>query len=298
MAGRALITGLAGFTGAYVARELAALGYEVVGLDGDAAVTAGHHGLDLRDGERLRAVVAELQPQVVVHLAAIAFVAHGDASDIYTSNILGTRNLLAALSAVGSPPEKVLLASSANVYGNAATSPLDESCPAQPENDYAVSKYAMELMARQWRDRLPIVITRPFNYTGVGQSTAFLLPKLVDHFARRAARVELGNIDVYRDFNDVRTVAAAYARLLAAGVPGEVYNVCSGRAHSLDEVLRMLADIAGYRIEVDINPAFVRANEVRRLVGSSKKLTAAIGQLQAISLADTLRWMYYSQTAL
>jgi nucleoside-diphosphate-sugar epimerase len=108
MAGRALITGLAGFTGAYVARELAALGYEVVGLDGDAAVTAGHHGLDLRDGERLRAVVAELQPQVVVHLAAIAFVAHGDASDIYASNILGTRNLLAALSAVGSPPEKVL----------------------------------------------------------------------------------------------------------------------------------------------------------------------------------------------
>ena len=105
-----------------------------------------------------------------------------------------------------------------------------------------------------------------------------------------------GNIDVYRDFNDVRMVAAAYAGLLASGVPGEVYNVCSGRVYSIQDVLGMLSEMAGYTIEVDINPAFVRANEVRRLVGSNKKLAATIGELNLIPLVDTLQWMYRHQT--
>ncbi len=293
MSARALVTGLSGFTGHYVARQLEELGYEVVGL-GEAA-DGGHHGLDLRDAGRLTERVTALQPSVVVHLAAIAFVAHGDVSEMYTSNIVGTRNLLAALAACKKPPEKVLLASSANVYGNATASILDEACPVQPENDYAVSKYAMELMARQWRDVLPVVIVRPFNYTGVGQSARFLMPKLVDHFARRAPRIELGNIDVYRDFNDVRVVAAAYAGLLRDGVAGEVYNVCSGRAYSIQDALGMLAQLAGYTIEVDVNPAFVRANEVKRLVGSNRKLAAATGEPELIPLADTLEWMYRAQ---
>jgi len=295
MAGKALVTGLNGFTGRYVARELEALGYEVIGVGQGPQGEMNHHSVDLRDTARLREVVTAIQPRVVVHLAAIAFVAHGDVSDIYTSNIIGSRNLLAALAACPAPAEKVLLASSANVYGNAGVAVLDESCPVQPENDYAVSKYAMELLTRQWREVLPIVIARPFNYTGVGQSRSFLLPKLVDHFARRAPRVELGNIDVYRDFNDVRAVAATYAGLLRAGIPGEVYNVCSGQAHSIEDVLALLATLAGYRIEVDINPAFVRANEVRRLVGCNRKLAAAVGELTQIPLADTLEWMYRTQ---
>ena len=296
MKGRALVTGLAGFTGRYMARELEALGYEVVGLDQRHASRPGEHLVDLRNGPRLAEIVAAIQPSVVVHLAAIAFVAHGDVSDLYTSNIVGSRNLLAALAACKTPAQKVLLASSANVYGNAAVATLDEDCAVQPENDYAVSKYAMELLARHWRDTLPIVIARPFNYTGVGQSPNFLLPKLVDHFARRLPRVELGNIDVYRDFNDVRMVASAYARLLERGVPGEAYNVCSGQAYSIKDVLAMLAELAGYSIEVDVNPAFVRANEVRRLVGSNRKLASVIGELKLIPLADTLRWMYRAQT--
>ena len=296
MQGTALVTGLAGFTGRYMARELEALGYEVMGLDQRHASRPGEHLVDLRNGPRLAEIVAAIQPSVVVHLAAIAFVAHGDVSDLYTSNIVGSRNLLAALAACKTPAQKVLLASSANVYGNAAVATLDEDCAVQPENDYAVSKYAMELLARQWRDTLPIVIARPFNYTGIGQSPNFLLPKLVDHFARRLPRVELGNIDVYRDFNDVRMVASAYARLLERGIPGEAYNVCSGHAYSIKDVLAMLAELAGYSIEVDVNPAFVRANEVRRLVGSNRKLASVIGELKLIPLADTLRWMYRAQT--
>ena len=297
MTGKALVTGLGGFTGRYVARELEALGYEVVGLGQGLPAGVNQYSLDLRDAKSLTSAIAEIQPRVVVHLAAIAFVAHDDVSDIYTSNVVGTRNLLAALAVCDRPPGKVLLASSANVYGNARVPTLDETCPAQPENDYAVSKYAMELLSRQWRDVMSIVIARPFNYTGVGQSPAFLLPKLVDHFARRATRVELGNIDVYRDFNDVRMVAAAYARLLDKGAPGEIYNVCSGHAYSIKDVLSILSDLAGYTIEVDINPAFVRDNEVKRLVGSSRKLAGAIGELRQIPLAETLEWMYHAQTS-
>ena len=295
MTGKALVTGLGGFTGRYMSRELEALGYEVIGLGQGLPAGVNQYSVDLRDAKSLSSAVAEIQPRVVVHLAAIAFVSHGDVSDIYTSNIVGTRNLLAALARCEKTPDKVLLASSANVYGNAEVPNLDESCPAHPENDYAVSKYAMELMARQWREAMPIVIARPFNYTGVGQSPLFLLPKLVDHFARRAARVELGNIEVYREFNDVRMVAAAYGRLLEKGIPGEVYNVCSGHVYTIRDVLSMLADLAGYTIDVEVNPAFVRANEVKRLVGSSQKLASVIGELRHIPLADTLEWMYRAQ---
>ena len=295
MTARALVTGLGGFTGRYMSSELQAMGYEVFGLGQGLPASASHYAIDLRDAQAVKKAVAEIQPRVVVHLAAIAFVAHGDANDIYTSNIVGSRNLLAALAECKTLPEKVLLASSANVYGNAAVPVLDETAAAAPQNDYAVSKYAMELMSRQWRETLPIVIARPFNYTGVGQSPAFLLPKLVDHFARRAARVELGNIDVYRDFNDVRMVAAAYGRLLASGVPGEIYNVCSGHGYSIKDCLAILSDLAAYTIEVDINPAFVRANEVKRLVGSGEKLTATIGDIGQIPLAQTLEWMYRAQ---
>tara|TARA_R110001592_G_scaffold215025_2_gene468301 strand:+ start:76728 stop:77573 length:846 start_codon:yes stop_codon:yes gene_type:complete len=279
-----------------MSRELEAMGYEVFGLGQGLPAADNHYSVDLRDMQGLSVAVAEIQPRLVVHLAAIAFVAHGDVSDIYSSNIVGTRNLLAALATCKRTPEKVLLASSANVYGNARVPTLDETCPAQPANDYAVSKYAMELMSRQWREAMPIVIARPFNYTGVGQSPSFLLPKLVDHFARRAARVELGNIEVYRDFNDVRMVAAAYGRLLDSGTPGEIYNVCSGHAYSIKDVLAMLSDLAGYTIDVDINPAFVRKNEVKRLVGSSEKLAGTIGKLRQIPLAETLEWMYRAQT--
>ena len=104
MTGKALVTGLGGFTGHYMARELEAMGYQVVGLGQGLAEAEGHYAVDLRDTQRLQSAVAEIQPQLVVHLAAIAFVSHGDISDIYTSNIVGTRNLLAALAACDTPP--------------------------------------------------------------------------------------------------------------------------------------------------------------------------------------------------
>ena len=289
---RAFITGLSGFTGRYLEQELRAAGYQVFGtVSPDGTPAEGRFAVDLNDRAGLAAVVRQVRPDVVAHLAAIAFVGHGDVEQIYRVNVAGTRNLLEALAGLEQKPSAVLLASSANIYGNTDVGVIAEDVPAAPANDYAVSKLAMEYMARLWMDKLPIVIARPFNYTGQGQSDNFLLPKIVSHFRRRAPRIELGNLAIARDFSDVRMVARSYRRLLAAAPAGEAFNICSGRSNALADVIDICADIAGYRIEVQVNPAFVRANDVLTLTGSNAKLARVIGPLDPPPLPDTLRWM-------
>lgn len=292
-----LVTGADGFTGRYLATELQRTGHEVHGLvrypvsEGVAGVSALHVA-DLSDTAGLAAVVREVQPDKVVHLAAITFVAHGDVEAIYRTNLVGTRNLLEALAQNKAPLDAVLLASSANVYGNSVGGVLDENTPPAPANDYAVSKLAMEYAARLYADRLPLIMARPFNYTGVGQAESFLIPKIINHVRRRAPLLELGNLDVARDFSDVRNVVQLYRRLLEApAAVGQTFNVCSGKAWSLNDVLTMVREISGHDFEVRVNPAFVRHAEVKTLVGSRAKLNAVVGEVPEISLRDTLRWM-------
>jgi len=302
---RALITGLAGFTGFYMAQELVAAGYRVFGttmpgnsLDHTAAGVALEDvfAVDLCNAAAVAATVEQVRPDVVVHLAGIAFVGHANVDLMYAVNVVGSRNLLAALAASPHRPGAVLLASSANIYGNADVAVIDESVAPAPANDYAVSKLAMEYMARLWMDRLPIILARPFNYTGVGQTDHFLLPKIVGHFRRGAREIELGNVAIVRDFSDVRSVVRSYRGLVAAAPgaawPDPAFNVCSGRATSLHSVIALMEEIAGYKIAVKVNPAFVRSNDVLTLTGSRAKLDQAIGAVEQVALADTLRWMY------
>jgi nucleoside-diphosphate-sugar epimerase len=157
-----------------------------------------------------------------------------------------------------------------------------------------VSKLAMEHMVRTWSDRIPIVVTRPFNYTGVGQEPHFLVPKIVEHFTQHAPEIELGNLDVAREFSDVRMVALAYRRLIEEAPAGETINICSGEAYSLAEVLGIMSKIAGYEIKVKVNPAYTRYNEVKRLVGSTRKLKSVVGQMKSFPLQQTLAWMYHA----
>lgn len=288
---RALITGLAGFTGHYMEQELLAAGYEVHGLVSGSPASPRHHVADLCELESLRRVVEAVRPQMVVHLAGIAFVGHGRAEDFYRVNLVGTRNLLEVLGERPDGLDCVLLASSANIYGNRTEGVLAEDALPDPANDYAVSKLGMEYMARLWMPRLPIVIARPFNYTGVGQSENFLIPKIVSHFQRKAAVIELGNLDVWRDFSDVRAVASAYRGLLEARPVNSVFNVCSGHAVSLREVIAQIEAITGHTMEVRVNPAFVRANEVRTLTGGAAKLKAVLPAWEPIELSRTLGWM-------
>jgi len=277
---KVLITGLDGFTGHYVQSELATHGYNTVGLTGD-----------LTDFESISEEITRVQPDAVIHLAGIAFVGHGNANAFYEVNLIGTRNLLEALAKRAPNVSSILLASSANVYGNRSEGVLNESTPPDPINDYAVSKFSMEKMASLWVSQLPLFIVRPFNYTGIGQDEKFLIPKIVAHFKDRKSVIELGNLNVWREFGDVRAVADAYRKLLEHCPAGETLNICTGQSHSLREVVTLCERITGHSIEIKVNPMFVRANEVRELKGNNNRLKEYIGNWQTPPLEETLAWM-------
>lgn len=279
-----LLTGASGFTGVHFAALARAAGHKVVALD-----------CRLGDKAELRRQVMAAAPDSVVHLAAISFVGQADENAFYAVNVVGTMNLLEALIGLPQVPDRVLLASSANVYGNCEVSPITERQPPAPTNHYAMSKLAMEHMAHTYADRLPLLFTRPFNYTGEGQALHFLIPKLVSHFAQRASTIELGSLHVEREFNDASMVCDAYLKLLGYGTPGETYNVCSGNAYTVQYLIGLLEDITGHRMDVKVNPAFVRSGEVHRLCGSGEKLRNLLAghhtELENPPLEITLRRM-------
>ncbi|MEE2742245.1 MAG: NAD-dependent epimerase/dehydratase family protein [Pseudomonadota bacterium] len=292
-----LITGAAGFTGRYLARRLANGGHRVVALlrEPTALAKAGvaeSHVCDLTDATGLHAIMRRVQPDHIIHLAAIAFVAHDDLADMYQSNIVGLRNLLGAANCLDRQPRSILVASSANIYGNGRPGRLSEDVPPAPANDYGVTKAAGEMICRLFERRLPIIVTRPFNYTGVGQSPSFLIPKIVDHVRHHAPDIELGNLDVARDFSDVRMVVDAYARLIEEPAAiGGTFNVCSGEATSLGQLLDSIRRLSGHDFAVRVNAAFVRADEVKSLCGDAARIEAVIGPLARVPLDETLQWM-------
>lgn len=286
--GRVLVTGLGGFTGTHLKPLLEQRGYEVV--------RAAEPEFDLLRGDSISALVQATQPEYVIHLAAITFVAHQDATALYAVNTVGTTSLLSALERIAPRLRKVVLASTSQIYGNATDDPITESTPPAPISHYACSKLAMEFMARSFFDRLPILITRPFNYIGRGQAPQFLLPKLIDHFRRKASIIELGNLDVERDFLDVRSVADAYVRLIDSPLQSQAVNIASGVGRSLTSILDDLTRITGHCPATSVNASLVRRNEIRRMVGSSERLLNTIGPLRYSDFESTLRWMLQPTT--
>jgi GDP-6-deoxy-D-talose 4-dehydrogenase len=279
-----LVTGADGFTGMHFVKQAKATGYEVFEFNAD-----------LTDSIAVQKQVNAVEPSVVVHLAAISFVGHSKVSAFYDVNVIGTLNLLDALLKLPKLPKRVLLASSANVYGNCEQSPIAETQVPAPLNHYAMSKLAMEHLAKTYADRLPLFFVRPFNYTGPGQAESFVVPKIVAHFKRRADVIELGNLTVEREYNDVRMVTDAYLKLLDKAVVGEAYNICSGETYTLHQIIATLTALTGHQLEVRVNPAFVRANELHRLCGDASVLNQTIGKKSGIALQETLRWMLESE---
>jgi nucleoside-diphosphate-sugar epimerase len=283
---RILLTGADGFTGRHFQNKARSLGHVVIALQAD-----------LTNADAVFSEVQAALPSHVLHLAAISAVTHADEEAFYRVNLFGTQNLLKALCALPEAPTKVLLASSANVYGNALVSPISEDCCPEPVNHYAISKLAMELMSASFAQQLPIVIGRPFNYTGIWHDNRFVIPKIIEHFQKRASEIELGNLEVLREYNDVRMVCQAYLDLLEFGQQGETYNIASGRAVSLRTIILALEDITQHEITVKVNPAFVRANEITTLSGSPNKIEALLGPLNHPSLEHTLSWMLEKKDA-
>jgi len=304
---RALVTGGNGFVGKHLVRALRERGAEVI------VAGRSHDGsdvdipLDLSDDANLLGVVELAQAEVVYHLAAQAFIPEATRAPLatYETNALGTARLVEAIRSAGEPYPRVVVASSAEVYGarDATAYPLRETLAPMPATPYAASKLAAEAiaLASARTYRIPVVVTRGFNSIGPGQDDRFV----VAGFARQLARVAagethsmlVGNLSAQRDFLDVRDVAEAYVALAERGVPGEAYNVCSGRPVTIKEVLRQLITLAGVAVEVREDPERLRPSDVPLSYGDPSKLQAATGWAPRIPLARSLRDVFEDAVA-
>jgi GDP-4-dehydro-6-deoxy-D-mannose reductase len=284
---RVLVTGGGGFAGRHLTEHLTALGHDVV--------APSHAELELRDAEAVRRAVAEAAPGSVFHLAALASVARSwkEPRETLVGNLEMTVNLLEAVRAEA-PDARVVHASSGEVYGRPSRLPLDEEAPLRPQNPYATSKAACDLLAGQYADayELQVTRTRAFNHAGPGQPDDFVVGTLTRQVAEAEARgdaeavLRTGNPDARRDFTDVRDVVRAY--VVAADLVPDVYNVCSGRTASVRDLVELLRGLARVPLRHELDPARVRPHEVPEVRGSAELLRSAGGWAPEIPLERTL----------
>ena len=288
---RALVTGAAGFAGSHPSVMRGVRGHAVAapGRDGEVAWTVA-----VRDADGLRRAFREVRPRAVFPLAAVAFVPGAeDAPALCDSvNREGTVRVLDAAAEVGA---RTLFVSSGTVYGRltGGQAASRETDPLRPEGAYACSKAAAEAECRARDSRQEIVIARAFNHTGPGQSPDYVCSDFARQIALierglQPALVEVGELSAERDFSDVRDVVQAYLRLWEEGEPGQVYNVCSGRAVAIRWVLDTLVEACSRPVDVRVASARLREGEVNRTVGSYAKIEAALGWRPTMDLRRSL----------
>ncbi|HZB27940.1 MAG TPA: GDP-mannose 4,6-dehydratase, partial [Gemmatimonadales bacterium] len=314
---RVLVTGADGFVGRHLVARLVEDGHQVTAacragarLQGWPAAELGTAvqvvPFELDDSATIRAAVV-LRHDAVIHLAGVASVreAREDPGRAWVINAAGTARLLDAVLSIyeaGNTGSRILVVSSAEVYGNGPATPRVESDPARPQSAYAASKVGAEVAALEaWRRTgLHIMIARPFTHTGPGQRPPYVVPSFVERLlavrSQPQARIPTGNLEPMRDLLDVRDVVAAYVMLLRSGAPGETYNVARGEAISLRDVFHRLAALVGVRAEPVPEPSLVRAEDIPYLVGDPGKLQRATGWSATIPLDQTLRDMVDAQT--
>jgi GDP-4-dehydro-6-deoxy-D-mannose reductase len=301
LSGRVLITGGTGFVGTHLIRFLKSRASKIAVLaarDGSfrQEPEVEYHALDIRRADQVRSVVHNLSPTHVYHLAGISAVdvSWSNPRLTFEVNVLGAYNLFEAAMSLPSPP-RILNVSTSQVYAPSGTI-LTESSPVNPDNPYAASKAMAELLRVQYRKCTAggIVTARSFNHTGPGQTPNFVLPSIAKQFAEmeagvRPPRLTAGNLEVKRDFTDVRDVVAAYSALLEKGRFDEVYNVCSGSAVRLADVVRKFEAISGIAVEINTDSDRLRSNEVSQIFGDSTKLRTETGWSPQIPLEKTIR---------
>lgn len=287
------ITGANGFVGRHLAVIVAEGGF------GACVLHEMPSGLDIRDGKALHASIASVQPDWVIHLAARSFVpdSFADPRETLDVNLFGTLSLLCALREMKFQG-RVLYVSSGDVYGTVpeAALPVTESRWPEPRNPYAVSKASAETLCLQFHrsEQLDVMVARPFNHIGPGQSERFVVPALARQVALIAAGLQdpilmVGDIDVTRDFSDVRDVVGAYAALLCRGQGGQTYNVCSGREVTIRSILQTLCTLAQVNPVVVQDSARLRPSEQRRMVADCQRLRQDTGWEPVIPLETSLQ---------
>jgi len=286
-----LIFGIDSFTGNHLSQYLKNYSYSIYGTSLDKENNNNIYKCDITNKDQILKVLKVVNPQYIINLSAISFVAHGDNEAFYKVNTIGAVNIAQSILELSLNINKAIFVSSATVYGNQNREILDESLCPKPANHYGASKYAMECLLSNYFDKLPIIITRPFNYTGKGQADFFLVPKIVKHFKEKKETIELGNIDVIREFNDIYFLCEAYKRLLENNSTALIVNIASGRGIKLLDIIKIMQDITHHNINIKINPKFIRKNEIKKLVGSNKKLFKLVHYIEQKNIKDTLKSM-------
>jgi GDP-4-dehydro-6-deoxy-D-mannose reductase len=281
--GPAFVTGGAGFAGRHLLELL------------PGAVAPSREELELLDADAVRAAVREAAPAVVFHLAALASVGHSWDAPVQTltENVAVTANLLEAVRREA-PEAAFVLVGSGEVYGPPERLPVDESAPLRPQNPYAVSKAACDLLAGQYADAfgLRVVRMRPFNHAGPGQSDDYVIGTLTRQVAeaeaagRDEAVLRTGNPESARDFTDVRDVVRAY--VAASGAGAEVFNVASGQAVTVRQLIELVRAAARLPVRHEVEQARVRAHDVPEVRGSAERLRAATRWRPEIPLERTV----------
>lgn len=299
---RIFLTGIDGFAGRHLSALLAAEGHEVVGsaLDPGEFLESVERvwSCDVRDPDRVEAVIGEAAPQAVVHLAGQTSVAAAfrRPGETFAVNAQGTLHVLEACRQAR--VERILVVTSSEVYGRreAAEGPVPETAPLAPVTPYGASKAAQDLIGAQYARgyQMQVVRARAFPHTGPGQDPRFVFPSVARRIARAEAgrgpaRIEIGNLDPTRDVSHVRDVVEAYARLLGQGVAGEAYNVCSGAGRTIGDSLRALASLSTVEIEFAVDPARLRPAEVPWMVGDPRRAAEAIGWTATRPWEETAR---------
>ncbi len=297
---RTLITGASGFAGRHLVDHLrATTDWELWALGRSSQPDLGSVRADLLDRAAVADAVAQVQPDIVVHLAAQSFVptSFENPADTFNTNVLGQLHLLQAIAAAKLDP-LVLVVSSNEVYGMVQPDdiPVAEKTPLRPASPYAVSKAAQDLLAGQWfySHKLRVIRVRPFNHIGPGQKAQFAAPA----FARQIARIELGlqppvvqvgNLEAQRDFTDVRDIVSAYHLALLHGEPGAIYNVGSGEPVAIRTILERLIGLSAVPITVESDPARMRPADVPTVACDASYFQARTGWSRQYSLDQTLR---------
>jgi GDP-4-dehydro-6-deoxy-D-mannose reductase len=297
---RILITGGTGFVGSHLIRHLQcrASNLVVMATERPSSPEAGveYYGLDIRNEGDVRSAIRQIKPTAVYHLAGISQVdlAWANPRLTFEVNVVGTYNVLEA--AMGLPlPPRILNISTSQVYAP-SDAPLSESSPLSPGNPYAASKAIAELLEVSFRKSCGggIITARSFNHTGPGQLPSFVLPSFAKQFAEieagmRAPELAVGNIEVERDFTDVRDVILAYSELLRKGKPGQVYNVCSGTATLLSDLIKHFQALCRTVVTIETDPTRVRGGDISRIVGDPSKIKKETGWNVRIPVTQTLR---------
>lgn len=307
MSKKALITGIAGFAGSHLAELLLSEGYEVYGLcrprsktDHIESIKSKLHleDADLLDSHSLYTTIARIKPDYIFHLAAQSFVPTSWVSPSVTLevNVVGSGNLFEAVRQVGIDPV-IQLACSSEEYGlvYANELPIKETNPLRPQSPYAVSKVAMDYLGYQYfcSYKMRIIRTRGFNHTGPRRGETFV----TSNFAKQIALIEknkqepyisVGNVDAQRDWTDVRDMVRGYLMAVQKCDPGEVYNICTGKATKVSDMLTMLLSFSKVKATIQPDPLRLRPSDVPVLIGDNSKFVSKTGWKPEITFEKTM----------